>query len=78
MQRPNIGESIAVDMLLLRRLMGVIDRNVPQVRDRRKGRLEAGAEIMTVSPSISGFRIWSQGLGFRVLGFSLAVLSHPL
>ena len=30
-QRPNMGESIAVDMLLLRRLMGVVDRNIPQV-----------------------------------------------
>ncbi|GAX83275.1 hypothetical protein CEUSTIGMA_g10701.t1 [Chlamydomonas eustigma] len=30
-QRPSIGESIAVDMLLLRRLMGVVDRNVPQI-----------------------------------------------
>lgn len=30
-QRPNIGESIAVDMLLLRRLMGVVDRNIPQI-----------------------------------------------
>jgi hypothetical protein len=30
-QRPSIGESIAVDMLLLRRLMGVVDRNVTQV-----------------------------------------------
>ena len=26
-----MGESIAVDMLLLRRLMGVVDRNIPQV-----------------------------------------------
>lgn len=33
-QRPGIGESIAVDMLLLRRLMGVVDKNLPQVRDR--------------------------------------------
>ncbi len=30
-QRPSIGESIAVDMLLLRRLMAVVDDNVPQV-----------------------------------------------
>ncbi|MEW5308834.1 MAG: hypothetical protein WDW38_000764 [Sanguina aurantia] len=30
-QRPSIGDSIAVDMLLLRRLMGVVDRNVPQI-----------------------------------------------
>jgi len=30
-QRPGIGESIAVDMLLLRRLMGVVDRNIPQI-----------------------------------------------
>eukprot|EP00955_Chlamydomonas_euryale_P001019 11891-Chlamydomonas_euryale.AAC.1 len=27
-QRPSIGESIAIDMLLLRRLMGVVDANV--------------------------------------------------
>ena len=49
-QRPNIGESIAVDMLLLRRLMGVIDRNVPQVRGLRaeagehEGRYNEGRE----------------------------------
>lgn len=30
-QRPSIGENIAVDMLLLRRLMGVVDDNIPQV-----------------------------------------------
>ncbi|WIA09229.1 hypothetical protein OEZ85_008638 [Tetradesmus obliquus] len=30
-QRPGIGESIAVDMLLLRRLMAVVDKNLPQV-----------------------------------------------
>lgn len=31
-QRPGIGESIAVDMLLLRRLMAVVDKNLTQVR----------------------------------------------
>ena len=30
-QRPGIGESIAVDMLLLRRLMAAVDKNLPQV-----------------------------------------------
>jgi hypothetical protein len=30
-QRPSIGESIAVDMLLLRRLMAAVDDNLPQV-----------------------------------------------
>ena len=30
-QRPGIGETIAVDMLLLRRLMGAVDRNLPQI-----------------------------------------------
>ena len=30
-QRPNIGDTIAVDMLLLRRLMGVVDEHLPQV-----------------------------------------------
>jgi predicted unusual protein kinase regulating ubiquinone biosynthesis (AarF/ABC1/UbiB family) len=30
-QRPAIGESIAVDMLLLRRLMAAVDKNLPQV-----------------------------------------------
>ncbi len=30
-QRPNIGETIAVDMLLLRRLMAVIDTQLPQL-----------------------------------------------
>lgn len=30
-QRPGIGESIAVDMLLLRRLMAAVDENLPQV-----------------------------------------------
>lgn len=30
-QRPNIGETIAVDMLLLRRLMAVVDQKLPQV-----------------------------------------------
>lgn len=30
-QRPGIGESIAVDMLLLRRLMGAVDKNLPQI-----------------------------------------------
>jgi predicted unusual protein kinase regulating ubiquinone biosynthesis (AarF/ABC1/UbiB family) len=34
-QRPGIGESIAVDMLLLRRLMAVVDKNLPQVRHTR-------------------------------------------
>ena len=31
-QRPRIGESIAMDMLLLRRLMAAVDRYLPQVR----------------------------------------------
>lgn len=30
-QRPGIGESIATDMLLLRRLMAAVDDNLPQV-----------------------------------------------
>ncbi|GBF89170.1 aarF domain-containing protein, chloroplastic [Raphidocelis subcapitata] len=30
-QRPGIGESIATDMLLLRRLMGAVDDNLPQI-----------------------------------------------
>ncbi|EFJ48862.1 hypothetical protein VOLCADRAFT_117484, partial [Volvox carteri f. nagariensis] len=30
-QRPNIGETIAVDMMLLRRLMGVVDQRLPQL-----------------------------------------------
>jgi len=30
-QRPGIGESISIDMLLLRRLMGAVDNNLPQV-----------------------------------------------
>lgn len=30
-QRPGIGESIAVDMLLLRRLMAAVDKNLPQI-----------------------------------------------
>jgi hypothetical protein len=57
-QRPGIGESIAVDMLLLRRLMAVVDRNLPQISqplvplvDEFAGRLFAG-----------GFeRIWRGG-----------------
>lgn len=28
MQRPNIGETIAIDMLLLRRLMALVDKHV--------------------------------------------------
>ena len=31
-QRPGIGDHIAIDMLLLRRLMGVIDKNQTVVR----------------------------------------------
>ena len=31
-QRPGIGDGIAIDMLLLRRLMGVVDRNQKVVR----------------------------------------------
>ena len=31
-QRPGIGDGIAIDMLLLRRLMGVVDRNQKMVR----------------------------------------------
>ena len=31
-QRPRIGESIAMDMLLLRRLMAAVDRYLPQAR----------------------------------------------
>lgn len=31
-QRPGIGEGIAVDMVLLRRLVQVVDDNIPQVR----------------------------------------------
>lgn len=30
-QRPGIGESISIDMLLLRRLMGAVDNNLPQI-----------------------------------------------
>lgn len=44
-QRPGIGESIAVDMLLLRRLMGAVDKNLPQVNtggQRVEGREVAG------------------------------------
>lgn len=31
-QRPGIGEQIAVDMVLLRRLVAVVDNNIPQAR----------------------------------------------
>lgn len=31
MQRPGIGENIAIDMVLLRRLVAAVDRNIPQV-----------------------------------------------
>jgi predicted unusual protein kinase regulating ubiquinone biosynthesis (AarF/ABC1/UbiB family) len=31
-QRPGIGDSIAVDMVLLRRLVAAVDKNVPQAR----------------------------------------------
>lgn len=31
-QRPGIGENIAVDMVLLRRLVAVVDNNIPQAR----------------------------------------------
>ena len=31
-QRPGIGDNIAIDMLLLRQLMGVIDKNQTLVR----------------------------------------------
>jgi hypothetical protein len=30
-QRPGIGENIAIDMVLLRRLVSVVDKNIPQV-----------------------------------------------
>ena len=30
-QRPGIGEGMAIDMLLLRRLMGLVDEHLPQV-----------------------------------------------
>lgn len=33
-QRPGIADSIAVDMLLLRRLMKIVDRNTSEVRRR--------------------------------------------
>ena len=33
-QRPGIGESIAVDMVLLRRLVAAIDANIPAVSTR--------------------------------------------
>lgn len=29
-QRPGIGENIAIDMVLLRRLVAVVDNNIPQ------------------------------------------------
>ena len=32
-QRPAIADSIAMDMLLLRRLMAAADANIPQARD---------------------------------------------
>lgn len=41
-QRPGIGENIAIDMVLLRRLVAVVDNNIPQARTRRSGALPAG------------------------------------
>jgi hypothetical protein len=46
-QRPGIGESIAIDMLLLRRLMGVVDDNLPQAR---RGRGRRGAPRLGQGP----------------------------
>jgi hypothetical protein len=62
-QRPGIGDSIAVDMVLLRRLVGVVDKNVPQVCELHAaccvggwvGRPRLGLTWSTVSgtPSLS-------------------------
>ena len=41
-QRPGIGENIAIDMVLLRRLVAVVDDNIPQVGG--VGRRGAGRE----------------------------------
>lgn len=55
-QRPGIGENIALDMVLLRRLMGVIDRNVDFITqplvplvDEFAGRLFAELDYVEVS-----------------------------
>ena len=52
-QRPGIGESIAMDMVLLRRLIALVDSNVPQVRRwrRRGGWLHAAALMWVCSSS---------------------------
>ena len=51
-QRPGIGDTIALDMVLLRRLMAAIDANMPQLGRYQVRRVSppAGPEVQEACP----------------------------
>jgi predicted unusual protein kinase regulating ubiquinone biosynthesis (AarF/ABC1/UbiB family) len=69
-QRPGIGESIAVDMLLLRRLMAAVDKNLPQVSqplvplvDEFAARLFAELDYVAEGRNAEKFQVWRHAAG---------------
>ena len=71
-QRPGIGDNIAIDMLLLRQLMGVIDKNQTLVSLLPKCILE-----LQHLPSIQGIVEASNGvLAFSSVFFPKCVIAH--
>jgi predicted unusual protein kinase regulating ubiquinone biosynthesis (AarF/ABC1/UbiB family) len=72
-QRPAIGESIAVDMLLLRRLMAAVDNNLPQVSqplvplvDEFAARLFAELDYVAEGHNAERFQVGSLTAAIRV------------
>lgn len=83
-QRPGIGESIAVDMLLLRRLMGAVDRNLPQVSqplvplvDEFAARLFAELDYVAEGRNAEKFQVCARAQG-SAEGRCRAIGSVPL
>jgi hypothetical protein len=72
-QRPGIGESIAVDMLLLRRLMAVVDKNLPQVGPCLAPWLPVSSTVPRSNSSSnsscdnSGLGRWSAAVGHQLV-----------
>jgi predicted unusual protein kinase regulating ubiquinone biosynthesis (AarF/ABC1/UbiB family) len=72
-QRPGIGESIAVDMLLLRRLMGAVDKNLPQISqplvplvDEFAARLFAELDYVQEGKNAEKFQVRLNGHGSHI------------
>jgi predicted unusual protein kinase regulating ubiquinone biosynthesis (AarF/ABC1/UbiB family) len=84
-QRPAIGESIAVDMLLLRRLMAAVDKNLPQVSqplvplvDEFAARLFAELDYVAEGHNAERFQVGSLTGSTRVFGTLASNRAWPL